>query len=200
MLDALAEGRRPALGESPQRWPTDTTFGAPEEEEAPADARETVAQLLGSSPVPVDMLVRQSRLTLPRWWRPFCLSLSWRDAWNDIRATAFHTPSRRRSAAHRRYQQSLHDERRRRRIAYQGVNHRQVPGAGLHGRGLLRPRARPPAQGRLGAAGRCLRHELDRRRRCRETHQRHRQGRSGAPRTCSSRPTPTGRARRSPGT
>ena len=63
VLDALAEGRRPALGESPQRWPADTALGPPEEEETPADARETVAQLLGSSPVPVDMLVRQSRLT-----------------------------------------------------------------------------------------------------------------------------------------
>ena len=63
VLDALAEGGRSVLGETRQRWPADAALGAPEEEEAPADARETVAQLLGSSPVPVDMLVRQSRLT-----------------------------------------------------------------------------------------------------------------------------------------
>ena len=63
VLDALAEGGRSVLGETRQRWPADVAFGPPEEEEAPADARETVAQLLGSSPVPVDMLVRQSQLT-----------------------------------------------------------------------------------------------------------------------------------------
>ena len=63
VLDALTEGGRSVLGETRQRWPADAAFGPPEEEEAPADARETVAQLLGSSPVPVDTLVRQSRLT-----------------------------------------------------------------------------------------------------------------------------------------
>ena len=63
VIEALAEGRRPALGETRQRWPSDAQFEAPEEDEAPADARDSVIQLLGSSPVPVDMLVRQSRLT-----------------------------------------------------------------------------------------------------------------------------------------
>ena len=63
VLEALAEGGRPALGESRQRWPSDTDFVAPEDDEAPASARKTVAALLGSSPVSVDMLVRQSRLT-----------------------------------------------------------------------------------------------------------------------------------------
>ena len=63
VLEALAEGGRPALGESQQRWPSDTDFVVPEDDEAPASARNTVAALLGSSPVSVDMLVRQSRLT-----------------------------------------------------------------------------------------------------------------------------------------
>ena len=63
VLEALAEGGRSVLGETRQRWPSEPEFGTPEEDEAPADARETVAQLLGPSPVPVDMLVRQSRLT-----------------------------------------------------------------------------------------------------------------------------------------
>ena len=63
VLDALAEGGRSLLGEPRQRWPSDALFGTLEEDEAPADARETVTQLLGSSPVPVDLLVRQSRLT-----------------------------------------------------------------------------------------------------------------------------------------
>ena len=63
VLDALAEGGRPALGEPRQPWPSDTQFDAPEGDEAPADARDSVIQLLGSSPVSVDMLVRQSRLT-----------------------------------------------------------------------------------------------------------------------------------------
>ena len=63
VLDALAEGGRPALGEPRQRWPSDDAPALPEEDEAPADARESVAQLLGPSPVPVDLLVRQSRLT-----------------------------------------------------------------------------------------------------------------------------------------
>ncbi|MDE0392967.1 MAG: DNA-processing protein DprA [Rhodospirillales bacterium] len=63
VLDALAEGGRPALSEPRQRWPSDAQFEAPEEDEAPPDARDSVIQLLGSSPVPVDMLVRQSRLT-----------------------------------------------------------------------------------------------------------------------------------------
>ena len=78
--------------------------------------------------------------------------------------------------------------------------HRQVPGARLQGRGLLRARSRPPAQGRLGAAGRCLRHGLDRRRRCREAHRRHPQGAPGARTISISPPTRTARARRSHGT
>ena len=63
VLDALAEGGRPALGEPRQRWPSDDAPALPEEDEAPDEERESVAQLLGPSPVPVDMLVRQSRLT-----------------------------------------------------------------------------------------------------------------------------------------
>ena len=63
VLDALAEGGRPMLSEPRQRWPSDAAPAAPEEEDAPADARESLAQLLGPSPVPVDLLVRQSRLT-----------------------------------------------------------------------------------------------------------------------------------------
>ena len=63
VLEALAEGGHPALGEPRQRWPSDAQFEASAEDEAPADARDSVIQLLGSSPVPVDLLVRQSRLT-----------------------------------------------------------------------------------------------------------------------------------------
>ena len=63
VLDALAEGGRPVLAECRQRWPSDAAPAAPEEDQAPADARESLAQLLGASPVPVDLLVRQSRLT-----------------------------------------------------------------------------------------------------------------------------------------
>ena len=63
VLDALAEGGRQLLGEPRQRWPSDAAPGVPDEEESPADALEIVVQMLGSSPVPVDMLVRQSRLT-----------------------------------------------------------------------------------------------------------------------------------------
>ena len=63
VLDALAEGGRPVLAERRQRWPSDVALAMPEEDEAPADARESLAQLLGPSPVPVDLLVRQSRLT-----------------------------------------------------------------------------------------------------------------------------------------
>ena len=63
VLDALAEGGRPVLAERRQRWQSDTAHAMPQEDEAPADARESLAQLLGPSPVPVDLLVRQSRLT-----------------------------------------------------------------------------------------------------------------------------------------
>ncbi len=63
VLDALAEGGRPVLAERRQQWPSDAALAMPEEDEAPADARESLAQLLGPSPVPVDLLVRQSRLT-----------------------------------------------------------------------------------------------------------------------------------------
>ena len=63
VLEALAEGGRQMLSEPRQHWPDDTALGAPEDDESPANARESVVALLGSSPVPVDMLVRQSRLT-----------------------------------------------------------------------------------------------------------------------------------------
>ena len=63
VLEALAEGGRQALSEPRQRWPSDTAPGPPEDDDTPADARESVIALLGPSPVPVDMLVRQSRLT-----------------------------------------------------------------------------------------------------------------------------------------
>ena len=63
VLEALAEGGRQVLSEPRQYWPDDAALGAPEDDDAPADARESIIALLGSSPVPVDMLVRQSRLT-----------------------------------------------------------------------------------------------------------------------------------------
>ena len=63
VLDALAEGGRQVLGEQRQEWPGDPPSDAPEDDDAPESARETVAALLGPSPVPVDFLVRQSRLT-----------------------------------------------------------------------------------------------------------------------------------------
>ena len=50
VLDALAEGGRPVLGEPRQQWPSDAALGVPEEDEAPASARETVAALLGLEP------------------------------------------------------------------------------------------------------------------------------------------------------
>ena len=63
VLDALAaDGRRVRDGPR-QEWPGDAASGAPEDDEAPASAREAVMALLGSSPVPADLLVRQSRLT-----------------------------------------------------------------------------------------------------------------------------------------
>ena len=63
VLEALAEGGREVLGEPRQRWPSDAALGAPEDDEAPANARDALTALLGPSPVPVDLLVRQSRLT-----------------------------------------------------------------------------------------------------------------------------------------
>ena len=63
VLEALAEGGRQILGELRKPWPEDSALGAPEDDDAPADARDSVIALLGPSPVPVDMLVRQSRLT-----------------------------------------------------------------------------------------------------------------------------------------
>ena len=63
VLDALVEGGRQVLNEPRQNWPGDAALGTPEDDDAPANARESVIALLGSSPVPVDMLVRQSRLT-----------------------------------------------------------------------------------------------------------------------------------------
>ena len=47
VLDALAEGGRPVLGEPRQQWPSDAALGVPEDDEAPTSARETVAALLG---------------------------------------------------------------------------------------------------------------------------------------------------------
>ena len=63
VLEALAEGGRRVLGEPRQRWPDDAALGTSEDDDAPASSRESVIALLGPSPVPVDMLVRQSRLT-----------------------------------------------------------------------------------------------------------------------------------------
>ena len=63
VLEALAEGGRQVLNEPRQRWSDDAAPGTPEDDEAPANARDSVTALLGPSPVPVDMLVRQSRLT-----------------------------------------------------------------------------------------------------------------------------------------
>ena len=63
VLEALAEGGRQVLNEPRQYWPDDAALGTSEDEDAPADARESVIALLGPSPVPADMLVRQSRLT-----------------------------------------------------------------------------------------------------------------------------------------
>ena len=63
VLEALAEGGRQVLGEPRKPWPEDAAPGAPEDDDAPANARDSVTALLGPSPVPVDMLVRQSRLT-----------------------------------------------------------------------------------------------------------------------------------------
>ena len=63
VLDALAEGRGRMLDEPRRAWPLGDAAGAAEEADAPEDAREAVTALLGSSPVPVDLLVRQSRLT-----------------------------------------------------------------------------------------------------------------------------------------
>ena len=63
VLEALAGGGRQILGEPRKPWPDDAALGASEDDDAPASARDSVIALLGPSPVPVDMLVRQSRLT-----------------------------------------------------------------------------------------------------------------------------------------
>ena len=63
VLDALAADGRRMLDGPRQEWPGDAASGVPEDDEAPASAREAVMALLGSSPVPADLLVRQSRLT-----------------------------------------------------------------------------------------------------------------------------------------
>ena len=63
VLEALAEGGRQLLNEPRQYWPDNDALGTSEDDDAPADARESVIALLGPSPVPADMLVRQSRLT-----------------------------------------------------------------------------------------------------------------------------------------
>ena len=67
VLDALGADPGRALAESGRRWPVAAAGGPGDErsddEDAPETARDTVTALLGSSPVPVDLLVRQSRLT-----------------------------------------------------------------------------------------------------------------------------------------
>ncbi len=63
VLDALADGRPRVLDEPRRDWPSAARSEPPEEDDAPAGARETVVSLLGPSPVPVDFLVRESRLT-----------------------------------------------------------------------------------------------------------------------------------------
>ena len=50
VLEALAEGGRQMLGEPRQHWPDDAALEAPEDDDAPANARESVVALLGSSP------------------------------------------------------------------------------------------------------------------------------------------------------
>ena len=63
VLDALADGRPRVLGESRQAWPDAAQAGPPEDDDPPAGAHDSVTALLGPSPVPVDLLVRESRLT-----------------------------------------------------------------------------------------------------------------------------------------
>ena len=63
VLDALAADRRRVLDEARHEWPGDAAAGTAEDDDAPASARAAVTALLGPSPVPVDLLVRQSRLT-----------------------------------------------------------------------------------------------------------------------------------------
>ncbi len=97
---------------------------------------------------------------------------TWRVVWNAIPAIAFRCwplPERFVSGcrwsrlpvpqSHMREPQEP-DESRRRRIAGQSQDHQQVSGARLSRAGLVRPCARPAVQGRLGAAGERLRHEL----------------------------------------
>ena len=71
VLDALAADHRRLRDEPRRQWPAAAAgesvageaAGAPEDDAAPESAREAVTGLLGPSPVPVDLLVRQSRLT-----------------------------------------------------------------------------------------------------------------------------------------
>ena len=63
VLDALGDGGRRVLGEPRPEWPRPAAADGPQDDDAPQTARESVAALLGPSPVQVDLLVRQSRLT-----------------------------------------------------------------------------------------------------------------------------------------
>ena len=63
VLDALGDGGRRVLGELRPEWPRPAAADGPQDDDAPQTARESVAALLGPSPVQVDLLVRQSRLT-----------------------------------------------------------------------------------------------------------------------------------------
>ncbi len=69
-------------------------------------------------------------------------------------------------------------ERRRRREPGQGQDHQQVPRLRLYCAGVVRTRPRPAVEGRLGAAGRRLRHELGRRSQGGQAAGRHRRRRS----------------------
>ena len=63
VLDALGDSGRRVLGEPRPEWPRPAAADGPQDDDAPQTARESVAVLLGPSPVQVDLLVRQSRLT-----------------------------------------------------------------------------------------------------------------------------------------
>ena len=63
VLDALGDGGSRVLGEPRRERPGRAAAAGPQADDAPQTARESVAALLGPSPVQVDLLVRQSRLT-----------------------------------------------------------------------------------------------------------------------------------------
>ena len=50
VLEALAEGGRQILGEPRKPWPEDAAPGAPEDDDAPANARDSVVALARSEP------------------------------------------------------------------------------------------------------------------------------------------------------